>query len=268
MKRRTTSRNVIIAAAAILVAGTALHASGVLTPVTAPLVNAILGVAAPMHDAGVRVRGMFGGPGNGAADPEELQRAVDDLRLENAKLRNLLEENEQLKAAADYRERDDDVLITARVVSEAADPSFHGLVIDRGAADGVLVGAPVLSADGVLLGKVAAVRGQASSVRLLADSGSRLAVTLRNGAGTLGVLEGDRGLSMAISLIPQNEDVTTGDVVVTSGAEPGIRRGFPVGTIDKVSRTTQDPFQTATVSRFSSADRPVYVHVVITDTGL
>ena len=81
--------------------------------------------------------------------------------------------------------------------------------------------------------------------------------------GTIGVLEGDRGLSMAITLIPQSEKLAPGDAVITSGIEPGIRRGLAVGTIEKVNRATQDPFQSADVIPFRSLSHPVFVQVLL-----
>lgn len=85
---------------------------------------------------------------------------------------------------------------------------------------------------------------------------------MQNATDTAGVLEGDRGLSMAIDLIPQAEQLSPGDIIVTSGIEPGVRRGLVVGTVEKISKRTQDPFQSAAVAPFSAGSHPSFVQVL------
>lgn len=236
---------------------------GVLRPLTEPLGALLRRIAAPAYAAGAGISRSFAA----AFDPdrpakETLQEAVETLRTENAKLRGLAVENEALKAALDFRERENDPALLARVLSETDVDVFHGLVIDRGTEDGVRPGQAVVAGDGLIVGKVFEARRRTASVLLLSDSKSRLAVTVQNATDTIGVLDGDRGLSMAIDLIPQTETLSPGDIVVTSGIEPGIRRGLIVGTVEKVMKRTQDPFQSATVAPFAAAARPPLVHVL------
>lgn len=264
MPRRRTSRQFIVTAA-LVVAVVVLFSTGILSPITDPLVRATLSLAAPAYRVGVALTA------DGPEDLEVLEGeqtldgVIEALRLENAKLANALERVDQLEALVAYEEREDDTVIPARVITER-DGMFHGFTIDRGAEDDIVIGAPVLTADGVLIGKISEVRRLSSLVRSVTDSGSRLAVAIRNGSDTLGVLEGQRGLSMAISLIPQGEHMNPGDIVITSGGEPGVRRGIPIGIIEKVAGSTQDPFQTATVAPFQSAEQPVFVQIVLPDT--
>lgn len=261
MPKRTTSRALIavLAAAPLVVLG----AAGALRPVTDPLSGIVLRAAAPAYAAGASLdRAVARFFADDRADRETLAKAVETLRMENAKLREQALENDALKQALQFRERGGDPAVLARVVSETDEDVFHGLVIDRGSEDGVRPGQAVVAGEGVLIGKVFEVRGRTASVLLLSDTKSRLAVAVQNASDTAGVLEGDRGLSMAIDLIPQNVDLSPGDIVVTSGLEPGIRRGLVVGTIEKVSKRTQDPFQTASVVPFESAGHPIFVQVL------
>ncbi|MBU1916309.1 hypothetical protein KKC47_04265, partial [Patescibacteria group bacterium] len=105
-------------------------------------------------------------------------------------------------------------------------------------------------------------------VLLLLDSASKLAVSIQGGTDTtMGLLEGDRGLSMTISLIPQDERISAGDVVITAGIEPGIKRGLIIGIIEQIHKDSQKPFQTALVEPFGQAEHPVFVQV-LTDNNL
>jgi rod shape-determining protein MreC len=190
------------------------------------------------------------------------QERVDALLTENGKLRVLVAENEALKAALNYREQAGVAPLLARVLAETDNDVLHGFVIDRGEADGVAVGQPVQSGDGVLLGKVLERWEHTATVMLLTDSRSRLAVSLLGGSDTLGVLEGDRGLSLRVNLIPQTEALHEGDTVITSGLEPLVQRGLVVGVIESVERSTEDPFQSAIVTPFVQASHPTFVQVV------
>lgn len=240
-----------------------LAASGALKPITAPLTSMSLSATAPGYAAGTAVSraidAFFAGD-----DATSDAAAVDALRTENAKLRALAAENEALKAALGFNERYGDDTVLARVVSQTDTDAFKGLVIDRGTDDGVLPGQPVVAGDGVLVGKVFEARARSATVLLLSDSKSRVAVAIQNATDTIGVLEGDRGLSMGITLIPQTETVSPGDTVVTSGIEPGIRRGLVVGIIDKVNKSTQDAFQSASVAPLHAASHPLFVQVLRT----
>ncbi|MFH2063224.1 MAG: rod shape-determining protein MreC [bacterium] len=248
-------------AAAVLVVAVAiilLRLTGVLSAAFGLASSAFAGLAAPLHGAAVS-----GLAPSGQSDCPELDQELDSLRLENSRLRTLVSENAALKTALDFRERESTRSVMARVLSQSSDPTFAGLTIDRGSDDGLSAGQPVVVGDGVLVGKVYAVRRRTASVLLLTDSSSRLAVAVQGGSGTLGVLEGNRGITLAISLIPQSERVSPGDMVVTSGLEPGIRAGLVVGTVEKVQRDSQEPFQTANILPFESAVRPILVQVLI-----
>lgn len=256
---RPADRKRFVALAALLVA-VALALLGLFRPVSGLGQRLTGAIAAPVHRAGQAVAGLFGRGCDG--NNPELQAKIDRLTVENAKLKALATENEQLKASLVFQEQDNDQAVTARVIYEADDGVSRMLVLDRGAADGLSVGQAVVAGDGVIVGKVASVRQATAKVMLLTDSRSRLAVTVQNATETLGVLEGDRGLSLSMQLVPQTEALSAGQTVITSGLEPGIRRGLVVGTIDKVDRPPREPFQSASVSPFSSWGHPLIVQVL------
>lgn len=224
---------------------------------TDPVGRAFLAAAASLHQAAAALRSPIACPETG-----QLRTEIDALKAENGKLLSLSAENGQLKALADYRERTGASGVAARVVFEASDGPTGVWVIDRGEADGISAGQPVIAGDGIIVGKILSVGRLTARVLPLIDSGSRLAVTLMNAGETIGVLEGDRGLSMNIRLIPQSERISVGDVVITSGLEANIRRGLVVGVVDSVERPTQEPFQSALIASFESARHPVFVMVL------
>jgi rod shape-determining protein MreC len=198
---------------------------------------------------------------------DSLQTQIESLIVENSKLKSLAPENESLKSAMGFIKESGDNSISARVIYESDDGATRMLVIDRGRVDGLSVGMPVIAGDGVIIGKISTIRQRTASIMPLTDSRSRLAVTVQNSQGTLGILEGDRGLSLSFKLVPQTEQLTIGDTVITSGLERGIRRGLVVGTIDKIHRPPREPFQSASIAQFSTWKHPLFIFVLKSQEG-
>ncbi|MFH1047714.1 MAG: rod shape-determining protein MreC [Patescibacteria group bacterium] len=234
-----------------------LHLLGVLALISGWFLSATYRVAAPLHRIGAGFMA-----NQSPEDCADIANELEQLTIDNANLRTLAAENAALKTALEFKESEAGEVVLARVVAESSDITKRGLVIDRGLKDGLKPGQPVVVDNGLIIGKIHSVNHNSATVLLLIDSMSRLAVSVQGGSGTAGLLEGSRGLSMSISLIPQNEIVNIGDVVVTSGLESGIRRGLIVGVIEKVHKDSQEPFQTATVEPLSRSENPVFVQVL------
>ena len=106
---------------------------------------------------------------------------------------------------------------------------------------------PVIINNGVIVGKVVEVFDYTAIVRLLNDHASQVAATVRNQDGTVGVVQGEFGLGVKMDLIPENEEVAIGDLVITSGLEEKVPRGLVIGLIENVFGSDEDIFKTATV---------------------
>lgn len=260
MPNRRKTRVLAIAALAVG-AFFVLTKTGWLRPVTERVTRWIFSSAAPLYRVGATMGSLADAA---SADRVTSPSELEALRSENARLRTLIAENDALKDALGYKESGGGNTIVARVVSRTTGDLFHGLVIDRGSEDGIAPDQPAVAGDGVIVGKVMSVSPHTAAVMLLTDSRSRLAVAMQGASDTIGVLEGDRGISLSVGLIPQHESISPGDTVVTSGLEPGIRRGLVVGTVDKVSREAQDPFQSAAIVPMTAAERPMFVEVLLT----
>jgi rod shape-determining protein MreC len=259
---RRSDRNRVIALA-VLVVAVILALVGLFTPVSGALQAVTARLAAPFHAAGNWLER------RSSAEPpavQALQTQLDELLVQNAQLRSLKKENDSLKAALEFREAEGDDSVAARVIYEVDDGVSRLLVLDRGQADGLAVGQPVVAGKGVIIGKIVSVRRKTAKVMPLTDARSRLAVTVQNQTETLGVLEGDRGLSLVMRLVPQTEDLSVDQTVITSGLEPGIRRGLVVGVVDEVDRPPRQPFQSATVRPFSEWRHPLLVQVLVAAT--
>jgi len=158
---------------------------------------------------------------------------VEHLALENSRLRKLLALREQLGVSSQ----------PAEVLYDAADPYARKVIIDRGFAQGIEAGSPVVDESGVL-GQVTRVYPLVSEVTLLIDRDHAIPV-LNTRTGARSVAYGDpvtQGGSLELRFMPGNADVLAGDILTTSGVDGIYPPGLPVAKVAKVERRADSGF--------------------------
>ncbi len=193
---------------------------------------------------------------------EEISLQLTQLTLEKELLQ---EENIELRKQLQFFASSSFSYVGAEIIGKNVDPIANTIILNRGSEAGIAVGNPVIVQDGILIGKIARVEEGISIVRLLQDGQSKVAVTIRNQEKTIGLIEGGYGIGVQMNFIPQNEIVTIGDAIITSGLEAGIPRGLYVGTIAEVQKEAYQPFQEAVVTP-AIMTQTVHVVSVITKT--
>jgi len=179
------------------------------------------------------------------ADLANRVRALDEKQAVAAAL---VAENESLKGLLNFRSRTDLQLIAAEIVGADPDSTMRALVINRGAESDIARGDAVIVGDGTLVGKIERVANGRSTVLLPTDPRSALAVMVGDHPESSGVAQGEKGLVVAMSLIPQHAPIAAGDTIVTTGREAGIPRGLVLGTVESVTSIASEPFISATVA--------------------
>jgi rod shape-determining protein MreC len=159
----------------------------------------------------------------------QSQRAnqVDELLLENRRLRELLALKQRLNVPA----------TAAEVLYDAADPYSRKVIIDKGLAEGIEAGAPVIDESGVL-GQVTRVMPLVSEVTLVTDRDHAIPV-LNSRTGARSVAYGDPKSDdgpLELRFMAGNADVQPGDVLTTSGVDGVYPPGLPVAKVAKVER--------------------------------
>jgi rod shape-determining protein MreC len=158
---------------------------------------------------------------------------VEQLTLENERLRKLLQLRERLTTAAQ----------PAEVLYDAADPYSRKVIIDRGLAQGIAAGSPVIDESGVL-GQVTRVHPLISEVTLVIDR--ELAIPVMNvRTGARSVAYGDpsvRGGLLELRFQAGNADIQVGDLLTTSGVDGIYPPGLPVARVVKVERKAESGF--------------------------
>ena len=156
---------------------------------------------------------------------------VEQLTLENDRLRKLLDLRDQLKVES----------MAAEVLYDAADPYTRKVIIGKGWSQGVVLGSPVIDEFGVL-GQVTLVHPLVSEVTLVIDRNLAIPVlNVRTGVRSLAF--GDAvGGGLELRFMGSNADVEPGDVLTTSGVDGVYPPGLPVARIEHIERRAESAF--------------------------
>lgn len=182
---------------------------------------------------------------NAALRNEEAARRKLIVQSQRAgQVEQLMNENAQLRKLLSLRERLNTSTIAAEVLYDAADPYTRKVVIDKGMAQGVEPGSPVIDESGIL-GQVTRVHPLISEVTLATDSDQAIPV-LNTRTGNRGIAYGDAGRhgsgGLELRYMAANADVQPGDLLTTSGVDGVYPPGIPVARVAKVERRPDSAF--------------------------
>lgn len=147
-----------------------------------------------------------------------------EAKLENERLRGLLNFKEANRAAGDY--------LAAKVVARDPDRITNTILIDIGRSDGVEERMPVVTADG-LVGRILEVHPWTSVVQLLLDRNCRVSAIVQRQSRTQGIVMVEEG-TFYLRHVPLRSEVEEGDVVVSSGLGGIFPAGLLVGTVTEL----------------------------------
>jgi len=191
--------------------------------------------------------------------------ALTDVATENTRLQS--EINILKTRLLDYGEKQQEIIrlrellgfaqhfqgahVVAEVVGTRSYPSFKTLRISKGKRNGVKVGMPAVTAEGVV-GRVIRAGQNFADVHLLIDSNFNLDVLLQR-TRIRGVLKGAD--THSVLKLNRRAEVRIGDTLVTSGIIGGFAKGLPVGKVIRISYESDNISQTITVEPWTDFDR-------------
>ena len=182
----------------------------------------------------------------------EKALSADRLAAENKELRGLL----GLQPALAVRSQ------AAQVMYEAADPFSRKIYIDRGMAQGLVAGAPVITEAGVI-GQVTRVYPLSAEVTLLTDRDAAIPLlntrTQQRAAAFGGLAQGS---AMELRFVAAAADIKEGDLLHTSGVDGVYPAGLPVATIKTIERQAEGGFARITLAPVAAVDGVRHVLVL------
>jgi len=188
------------------------RARGVALDATAPVTGAL-------HEVVATTEGLFTGAGNywdAASQNAELKRERKAMLQRMVEAKAIYQENRQLRATLQLRERQRATVATGRIVGSSFNSPRRFAILSAGTSDGVRIGMPVRSADG-LVGRIIDAGATASRVLLVSDRANIVpARLLRNGIPVIAQGRGDGTIDVRPLEVGRNP-FKRGDIIITSG---------------------------------------------------
>ncbi len=180
---------------------------------------------------------------------EQKNLQLHEQEFENKKLKKLLRMKRQIKIES----------IGAEVIGYAPSKWERAVIINRGSNDGVKIGSPVLTDEGIA-GQVVALSLNTSKVLLIIDRTSAVAVFLQKSRAR-GILEGGGKEFCYLKYIVKNFDIQIGDKILTSGLDNVFPKGFLIGYISDFQPSTNGLFDI--VKAIPAIDFTKLEHVIV-----
>jgi len=190
---------------------------------------------------------------------EKLRLEKQEILAQNFRLGELRKENEILREALDIGLEKEFQLTLARVTGKYISQDY--ILIDKGSREGISEGFPVITQEKVLIGRVVKVYRNFSEVILISHPQSSFdgKVMVRHeiddfnneaDSEILAMVKGGGNLGLIFDLIPREEKVAEGDLVVTSALGGIFPSSLLVGEINQIEKFDPEPFYRAEISPF------------------
>ena len=174
----------------------------------------------------------------------QLKAHVAELEVEVESLEELRQQIERLKGLLNYAETlGNTKYVTATVIANSNSIWFNTFTLNAGTRNGVQVGDPVVTGDG-LVGLVQTVSATSCTVCSLIDTASKeigvMVERTRDNCFIRGTIKAGSGNdSLELFMLPSGSDLTPGDVIITNGLGSGkIPKGITIGVVAEVMRTS------------------------------
>jgi len=170
---------------------------------------------------------------------QELRRELQQMRAWREAALQLEQENARLLDLNRVRLDPELTFVTGIVTADSGSPFRRSVLLNVGARDGILDGWATMDGLGVV-GRISGVGNRTSRVLLLTDSNSRVPVTIQP-SGQQALVMGDNTQTPILEFLETPEDISAGDLIVTSGDgglfPPGLLVGQVIETTDRRLRT-------------------------------
>ena len=168
------------------------------------------------------------------------QQENQELRIQLASAQSQLQqlseqaaESGRLRGVLEFKNQVPFQTVAAEVIASSPGENSNAVFIDKGVDAGLTSDLAVITPQGVI-GKTIAVFSRSSQVLLLTDPSSGVGVMLEK-TRVQGVLKGDRQSLCLIRYIMNEEPISPGEAVLSSGLDQIYPKGLRVGTVVEAS---------------------------------
>ncbi|EKD49377.1 MAG: hypothetical protein ACD_63C00167G0005 [uncultured bacterium] len=242
-----------------------LYGIGVLRPVVSFARTVFSPVQRGFVKTGNGVAGFFNFLGSiGEMDEKntKLQQEVNNLRSENAKLKEMQHENEILRDEIGFQYEHNLDTVPAAIIGYNPDPGVRKIEINVGRDRGIENDMPVIISSGLLVGRVTEVFETTSNVLFIVDKRSVVNAVVQDSRAT-GIVKGEHGIGLIMESVPQNEDINKGNTIVTSGLGGIYPEGLVIGEVYELKKSSNALFKEARIKPAVDFDTLELVFVVV-----
>ncbi|MFH1584726.1 MAG: rod shape-determining protein MreC [Patescibacteria group bacterium] len=224
--------------------------------------SSVYRVFSPVHALFWETTGRFG-LGAGELREEATRLREENLSLQRSvvELQSAARENEELREALSLQSEREWKLVGGSVFGKAIGEEI--LLVELGAGSGLVPEeAPVVTAEGVVVGRVEEQTGRFLRVRLLSHRESAVNVNIAV-VGVSGVLKGMGGGRLSLELVPGEAELSEGSIVSTSVLGGAFPENLLIGRVGRVERSDVEAFQQAEVESFFSLQKDIFIFVLL-----
>jgi len=193
---------------------------------------------------------------------EMLKHRIVDLQKENNVKEEALLANERFRKLLQFRETLPVPTVAAEVIGQDPSAWFRSLTINKGETEGVRKGMAVISPEGVV-GQILKAAPHYATVLLITDYNSAVDSIVQK-TRARAIVEGKGENRCQLKYLLRAEEVSAGDVVLTSGLSGNFPKGLLIGEIRGVEKKGRGVFQYAELVPSADLTRLEEV-LVITD---
>ncbi len=192
---------------------------------------------------------------------ERLKRELEQALEKNAHIEEVALANQRLRQLLNFKQTTQLTVLPAEVIGRDPSAWFKTVMIDKGRADGLRKGLPVVLPQGVV-GQVVDASDRYAKIMLIIDRNSAVDGLIQR-TRARGVIKGASTDRCYLEYVLRKHDVKPGDIVVSSGLDGVYPKGLRIGEVAAVSDRSADIFKEITVRPYVDFEQLEEVLVIL-----
>ncbi len=188
---------------------------------------------------------------------ENLKQAV----ARNSQWREVELSNIRLRQLLDFKTAMISQSVAAEIVGRDPSSWYQALIINKGSADGIRKGLPVVVPEGIA-GQVTDVSAHYAKVMLIIDRNSAVDALVQR-TRARGIIKGEASGRCRFQYVMRKEEVAVGDKIVASGLDGVFPKGLAIGDVIGVVKRTSEIFQEVEIAPHVDFEKLEEVLVVL-----
>ncbi|MBF0119562.1 MAG: rod shape-determining protein MreC [Desulfobacterales bacterium] len=197
-----------------------------------------------------------------AKENDRLLKALNNERQKSNECKELFLENSRLNNLLNFQKGLSSQVIAAEVIGRDPSPWFKTIIINKGAANGLKKGLPVMVSEGIV-GQLIDISKHYSRVMLIIDHNSAVDALIQRNR-TRGIVKGgEENGNCFLKYVLRKYEVSIGDVVVSSGLDSVFPKGSLIGNVSKIVKTGSGIFQEVIITPYVDFDKLEEVLIIL-----